>query len=142
MSPAPPTDEPQGSCIVPTLDVPLDADRVWCASFDLAWGTLGEFLGGSVAIGGPPDGPAAAHGRALAASTVAPGDLDPAALVALAGLQTPDWVAHAEAQIRRRLGAHADLKRLPREPQPNLLVAYAVLAKSWKFVLPFERLNG
>src|SRR5262245_23054247 len=104
MSPPQPTLEPEGSCIVPTLEVSLDADRVWCASLDLAWRALGEFMGAPVAIGGPPDGPAATLARALASSAVEPGDLDPQAVVALAGLHTQDWVARAEEQIRRRLG--------------------------------------
>ncbi|AUX45322.1 uncharacterized protein SOCE26_068040 [Sorangium cellulosum] len=139
------SEQSPGRPIVPTLHVDHapDRDLVWCASLELAWRQLCAFIGGPLILREPAqeDG-AAALVRALNESPVAPEEVDPASCVAVGGLRTAEWLRQVESLLEQRFGGAGDARLLSREPEPDLLGAYAYMAKTWRFRCPFQRLHG
>jgi hypothetical protein len=130
-------------CIVPSLHVRHEAGRdlVWCASLDLAWRELETLVGRPVTLR-DADESARAVVQALERSPIRPEHVDPASCLASAGRQTPEWLERLEAELALKFGGRADAQLLPRQPEPDLVGAYAYLQRSWTFEVPFQRLRG
>ena len=92
--------------------------------------------------GAAPDDPASFLVERLNACAATPEDLDPRSYLALAGEHTTEWVEAAQAQLRDRFGVELDARLFGETPRPGLFVAYAYMAKSWRFTTPFHRMRG
>lgn len=128
--------------IVPTIHARHQRGRnlIWCAALDIAWLEACAALGGPVELldsGG--EDPAALLVRALNQSPVTRNVIDSDACVTLAGLDTLDLVQRIDRELSSRFGAAADARLFDRVPHPDLLVAYAYMAKSWVFPAPLMR---
>ena len=114
-------------------DVPHEAgvNLLWCATFQLAWDRAAARLGDPLqfAFGTPP------LAERLNRHDVAPGDLDDASYVALAGLGEEGIDAAIRDELARKFG-DVDTALLPDETAPTDLLAYAYLQKSLSFAEP------
>jgi len=119
--------------VVPTLGTPLPEGRnaVWCASFEMAWKALSrDVLKAPARVAGAEETAAR-----LNASALAEGDLPEGGHYSAAGFVRDGIAAKIRADMAERFpGVPApDLEALP----PEWIAAYAYLAASAKFTIPF-----
>lgn len=118
--------------------VKFDADKenaVWCASFPLAWDSLGrDVLKGPVDLG--PPAPADLV-KALNGDPFPQAALDPSSYVAMAGTKSSGILDRIAKEGREKFG-----RALPQMPvfleRPDDILAYAFLRKDLPFEHPFE----
>lgn len=126
------SDELKATVIVPTLDSPLPQGKsaIWCVSFELAWSRLkNDVVRGPVQIAN-----AQAIADRLNGTTHTEADLNPDAVFAAAGLAKDGIVEHIHTQMANKF------PKVPRpaiDVTPTSAVAYAYLAASSKFEIPF-----
>ena len=123
--------------VVPTLDSKLleGQSAVWCSSFQMAWNALGrDVLGGPVEVSGAED-----LSARLNASPASASDLPEGSLFHAAGRATPEFLAELRAGMA---------KQFPQVAAPDVtapegsLLAYAYLAASVRFAIPFFAVTG
>ena len=130
--------EAKHTCVVPTLDTPLEADKnaVWCASFQTAWDALRR------------DKLEGAPVQLTASQTIADrlnkAQLKPEVLpqdhYAVAGCVSEDFLARIKQETTRRFPdvpfSLTDFENLPDDAN---LLAYAFLRAYVSFCLPYKR---
>jgi hypothetical protein len=101
---------------------------VWCLSFQLAWDQLAKAMSGPVQLVDPP--PMAGE---LNATPAAPGLLDPASYVAMAGFGGDGILEKIRAELESKFKGAASPKLLPPSLPHEALLAYAYLFKNLQF---------